>query len=137
MTIERRPWLGFFDPATGRREPREGLTIGKIYTVTNGQHCIGDSGNERNRPKSDWGPPILARDELYMRLRNEAKVSHEAALEFIAACPPAGVIRRELESCNTGDAMLGLVVFSAAPRGHRFWFDAALRGGALRGGAPT
>ena len=79
--------------------------------------------------------PMLARDELYMRLLKDAKVSHEAALEFIAACPNAGVIRRELDSCNTGDAMLRLVVFFGTPRGHSFWFDAALRGGALRGGA--
>ena len=80
---------------------------------------------------------MLARDELYMRLLNDAKVTHEEALEFIAACPSAGAIRRELESCNTGDAMLRLVVFFCTPRGQRFWFDAALRAGALRNGAPA
>lgn len=79
--------------------------------------------------------PMLARDELYMRLRNDAKVSHEAALEFIAACPPADLIRHELENCNTGEAMLRLVVFFCTPRGHRFWFDAALRASARRGWA--
>lgn len=79
---------------------------------------------------------MLARDELYMRLLNDAKVSHEAALEFIAACPSAGAIRQELERCSTtGKAMLRLVVFYCTPRGHRFWFDAALRAGALSNGA--
>lgn len=112
MTVERRPWLGFFDPATGRREAREGLTIGKIYTVTNGQNCIGDTGKARYRPKSDWGPPILARDELYMRLRNDAGLSHQHATEFLAACSSYADIRHALaRGATTGEVMGRLVVW--------------------------
>lgn len=113
MTIERRPWLGFLNTETGRREARAGLTIGKIYTVTNGHHCIDDNGIERNRPGCDWGPPILARDELYMRLRTEAGLSHQHATEFLAACPDYTSIRYALGRGDaTGEIMGRLVAWS-------------------------
>lgn len=57
-------------------------------------------------------PPLLARDELYMRLRNDAGLSHQHAIEFIAACPGHEEIERVLDSGDTtGEVMRQLVSF--------------------------
>lgn len=57
-------------------------------------------------------PGQLARDELYMRLRNDAKLTHQQSLEFIAECPDHEHIRHALDSQpNTGYIMGALVVW--------------------------
>lgn len=71
MTIERRPWLGFLNTETGRRE---------------------------------------ARDELYMRLRTEAGLSHQHATEFLAECPSYERIRHALDRYATFGAVMGTLV---------------------------
>lgn len=121
MTIERRPWLGFLNTETGRREARSGLTIGKIYTVEDRRFCVDDDGTRRYRPADDWGDPVarqLARDELYMRLRNDAGLSHQHATEFLAECPSYDYIQGALgRGSTTGEAMGSLVVWSGKNQG--------------------
>lgn len=132
MTIERRPWLGFLNTETGRREARTGLTIGKIYTVEDRASCVDDDGARRSRPAADWGDPVarqLARDELYMRLRNDAGLSHQHATAFLAACPDYAEIRHALaRGDTTGEIMGRLVVWSGKMRGG-VYRDAARRCG--------
>lgn len=56
--------------------------------------------------------PVLARDELYMRLINDAKLTHQQALEFIGECPGHAQIRHCLDNQpNTGHIMARLVVW--------------------------
>lgn len=125
MTIERRPWLGFLNPGTDLREARAGLTIGKIYTVEDCVFCVDDYGARRTRPAADWGDPVvsqLARDELYMRLRNDAGLSHADATAFIKECPTYEGIRHALDDgYPTGRIMARLVVWEDTPQGHAFW----------------
>lgn len=55
---------------------------------------------------------LLARDELYMRLRNDAKLTHQQALDFIKECGSYSSIRHALDSQpNTGHVMAALVVW--------------------------
>lgn len=71
---------------------------------------------------------MLARDELYMRLRNDAKLTHQQALDFIKACGSYAAIRHALESQpNTGQLMASLVVWVGP-------YEDAWRAGARRCG---
>lgn len=55
---------------------------------------------------------MLARDELYMRLRNDAKLTHQQALDFIKECGSYAAIRYALDNQpNTGNVMAALVVW--------------------------
>lgn len=80
-----------------------------------------------------WAPrrfelvaPLLARDELYMRLRNDAGLSHADATAFIKECPPHTEIRHALDGgYPTGRIMSRLVVWGTTPQGHKFWSAAA------------
>lgn len=72
----------------------------------------------------------LARDELYMRLRNEAGLSHADATAFIKECPSHEHIRHELDrGYTTGQLMGRLVVWAMTPQGHTFWAIRARAGG--------
>lgn len=56
---------------------------------------------------------MLARDELYMRLLNDAKLTHQQALDFIKECGSYAAIRRALDNQpNTGNVMAALVVWA-------------------------
>ena len=57
--------------------------------------------------------PMLARDELYMRLLNDAKLTHQQALEFIKECGSFAAIRYALDNQpDTGNVMARLVIWT-------------------------
>lgn len=65
----------------------------------------------------DLAAQLLARDELYMRLRNDAGLSHQHATEFLAACPNYDYIREDLDDRRTtGEVMGRLVAWSGKNR---------------------
>ncbi len=58
-------FLGYLDPETGEREPRDGFTVGKTYTaqlsddwdsVYGSVEVLDDDGSERCRPVTDFRP---------------------------------------------------------------------------------
>lgn len=55
-------------------------------------------------------PSLLARDELYMRLRNDAGLSHQYAMEFLAACPDYEEIQYIMDSGDTTGEVMGQLV---------------------------
>ena len=57
-------FLGFQGKAGAPREPREGLTIGKVYDITKGQNSCtlhDDNGAPRCRPVSDFVEEVHTR----------------------------------------------------------------------------
>lgn len=56
---------------------------------------------------------MLARDELYMRLLNDTKLTHQQALDFIAECGSYAAIRCALDNQpDTGHVMASLVIWT-------------------------
>lgn len=83
-----------------------------------------------------WSPrrfelvPQLARDELYMRLRNDAGLSHADATAFIKECRPHDSIRQALDRGDPiGRIMAELVLWVCTPQGHDFWSASAKKAG--------
>jgi hypothetical protein len=80
------------------------LVVGAV-TEAGWISLLGGLGEWAGR-RFDLAPPLLARDELYMRLRNDAGLSHQHATEFLAACPGYDYIRDALDCRDTtGEVM--------------------------------
>lgn len=80
------------------------------YVQEDGWLALQNSVGEWHPRRFELVVQPLARDELYMRLRTEAWLSHQHATEFLTECPSYEDIRHALDRCATFGAVMGTLV---------------------------